>query len=223
MNTSSTYVIDQEKVKQETFTKDGISAVQLEKNIREKYPNIPKIILIESCQDSLLKQDAGINAAFNPSADAILLDRKNISQESSHALTWSILHEAGHAQQPRNISTINIVVGVTQLFSLYFWGIHKSKPYKNIFTKISSKVIAAIAIGGLVNCTLMRAEERRADNWANAHADQETLQGGIETLEAVKQIAQQKSQTTWDPTHPSIDSRIAKIKKTLKNRFGVDA
>ena len=97
--------------------------------------------------------------------------------------------------------------------------------------------MATLALGSFFRIAGFRAEERRADNFANKHADEQTLKGGIETFEGHKNIIN----TVWNVTgaskimskkvfenlvdlkHPTVDSRIAKMKKALKTRFGVEA
>lgn len=235
--TRITYRLDQEAVKKSTLFKDGVSFTEMEQSVRKKHSNIPSILLVDTMVDGLFGQDTGMDAAFIPQDKMIWASRATASTHNSKAFEWAMLHETGHAQQPNNMPAIQGAVGITQLLTGYYWGMHKAKPYKNLLTKLGSKTFAAMLAGSVVGSTLMKAEERRADNWANSVADKQALLGGIEYFDCFRS----KLQDQWSgykigsivpfsvgkylmsPLHPNVDSRIAKIKTALKARFGVEA
>lgn len=227
------YPLDQVKAKKEALMSDGVSVVELEQHMKQKYPNITNVLLVNKFLSSLNEVDLEMDAAYGN--DQILLSSQNMHKLTSRAYEWDILHEAGHAQQPYNIFAIQGAVGITQLLTGYYWGMHKKGSYKNRLTKLGSKTFAAILAGSIVNCALMQAEERRADNWANSVADKKALLGGIEYFNFFKLKAQNKwseykissiipfsvAKHMLDPIHPSIESRIAKINKVKKERFSL--
>jgi hypothetical protein len=168
---------------------------------------------------------------FNP---RIIVDPNFISELSAPEMEWAILHEKGHLTKPAIPDLIETQLSTVQAYVLAFWGAHKSKPYKNVFTKYPSKAIAFLALPALFKVAAYRSEEKRADRWANAHADEQALKGGISIFENWIKPKHQEickdlnlplsvGQHLIDPIHPSSDSRIAKIKTALKARFGVDA
>ncbi|MFA5999184.1 MAG: M48 family metalloprotease [Candidatus Babeliales bacterium] len=233
----TTYPLDQEGAKKETLFKDGVSFAQMEESARKKYPNIPSILLTDAMLCPLTGADIGTDAAYVADTQSIWASRTTADRLNSRAFEWVMLHETGHAQMPYAVHSIMGVAAAVYLSTGYYWGAHKAMPYKNRITKYGSKYLAAWAAGTIVNHTLMKVEERRADNWANKTADAQALQGGIEYFETFKI----KQQEEWakiklssvvpfsvakyfiDPIHPSIDSRVVKCKTALKNRFGINA
>lgn len=168
---------------------------------------------------------------FNP---AIIVSPSQISKITAPQMEWAILHEAGHLTKPGAYDYIPAFQQALQAYVLAFWGAHKSKPYKNIISKSCSKTLAALMASLLFNSLAIRAEEKRADRWANNHADEQALRGGISFFEDFAKPLRQNmcaqmglpyisGQALIDPSHPSDDSRISKMKKALKTRFGVDA
>ncbi|MCX5924315.1 MAG: hypothetical protein NTZ68_02740 [Candidatus Dependentiae bacterium] len=231
------YPLDQQGAKKETLFKDGVSFAQMEETARKNCPQIPDILLTDAMLCPLTGIDTGSDAAYLPSTQSIWASRTTADRHSSKAFEWAMLHETGHAQMPYAVNSIHGAVVATNLATAYYWGAHKAKPYKNRVTKYGSKYLAMTAAGAIVNSTLMKIEERRADNWANKTADAQALQGGIEYFEASK-IKQQEEWSKYklssvvpfgvakyllDPIHPSLDSRIAKCKTVLKNRFSINA
>lgn len=229
------YYLNQQEIKKEILTKDGISFTELEQNMRRNYCDIPEMLMIMSVEDPLT--GAELDVDFFYTDKKILICPKNLHTLTSKSIEWAILHETGHSKQPYNISAILGVATITQLLTAYYWGMHKAKPYKNRLTKLGSKVLPALLVGSVVHCGLMNAEERRADNWANMQGDKEALLGGIEYFDHFQQkmqdILSENTMTSvilfniekylMDPLHPTIDSRILKIKETLKTRFGYEA
>ncbi|OGB86494.1 hypothetical protein A3J41_01215 [candidate division TM6 bacterium RIFCSPHIGHO2_12_FULL_38_8] len=237
MQVIPTFPIDQEAAKQEAFFKDGNSFAQAEANFRKKYShlNIPSILLVDPIKHPLTGLDMGMDVAYHPNLHKILSESRKVSQTDEKAFEWLMLHETGHAQYPKIVPSIRYGALGLEGLTAYFWGIHKSKPYKNILTKVGSKFLGTIAVGMLLSTNLCKAEERRADNFANKHADAQALQGGIKWLsdrEKINKIILPIvlpgvpdciRQFLNDPLHPSFDSRIAKCQKALKSRFGIDA
>ncbi|MCX5923688.1 MAG: M48 family metalloprotease [Candidatus Dependentiae bacterium] len=228
------YDIDQESAKNQTFFTDGISVAQVEQSLRDKHGlAIPeKFLFINNIYD-ILGNKMYMGAAYSAGHHSILLERDMVNRSNSRAATWLLSHETGHAQMPNVTSTI---IPRTQLAiniaTAYFWGAHKAKPYKHFSTKVYSKFMASALAGLVFNSASMRLEERRADNWANKNSDEKTLQGGIEFLQDAKALQQKHwskgepfsplgfsiAQQFMDLTHPSCDSRIAKIQKELDKR-----
>ncbi len=221
--------------KSQAVTQDGIRFDHLEKEFRAQYShlNIPKITMI----DDLVAKYRLSFAGYSWTNHELFVDKKAMGELPASSWKWLMLHETGHAQIPYAIPTIQGAVTTVQLLTPYFWGMHKKVPYRNIITKIGSKGIATLALSTLVNVNGMRIEERRADNFANKHADEQMLKGGIVSLEnfqkqyeniwKLSDASQSMSLKTFlnltDLLHPTPDSRIAKMKKALKNRFGVEA
>jgi hypothetical protein len=149
-------------------------------------------------------------------------------------LEWGLLHEAGHGQIPYMCEGILHATKALQVMTPFIWGIHKKAPYKNIITTIGSKALATLTLPLAFLCTALNLEERRADNFVNRYANKEALLGGIEFFnkaeklqkecmpDPLKKLPFSITQYIVDPIHPSIDSRIAKIKATLKTRFNVE-
>lgn len=228
------YNLDQEEAKTQTFFTDGISVAQIEQSLRDKHGlAIPeKFLLINNIYD-VLGNKVYFGAGYVAANHSILLEKDMVNRSNSHAATWLLSHETGHAQMPNMVSTI---IPRTQLainiLTAYYWGAHRAKPYKYFATKAGSKFMASALAGLIFNSASMRLEERRADNWANKNSDEKTLQGGIEFLQDCKAL-QQKAWSQGEPfsplgfsigqqfmdlTHPSCDSRIAKIQKELDKR-----
>jgi hypothetical protein len=221
--------------KSQAFTQDGVRFDRLEEEFRAKYShlNIPEITMV----DDLVAQYGWSSAGYVWKNHELLVDKKTMGELPASSWQWLMLHETGHAQMPYVVPAIHGTVTATQLLTPYFWGMHKKVPYKNIVTKLGSKAIATLVISTFVNVNAFRTEERRADNFANKHADKDVLHGGKKWCEGYESLiaqawngsgaSQSMSQKTFanliDPIHPTVDSRIAKIQKALKNRFGVEA
>lgn len=159
---------------------------------------------------------------------------------------WALLHENGHGTMPGNSSIV--ASGVFPVVASYvgaFWGIHKKKPYRNCITRCVGKTAAMVTLPIVACCAAMRLEERRADNFANKHADKKALLGGIESFERYKKVrddmvskVQNTDQSDFsklirtafirnipeflnDPIHPHFEGRIEKIKATLRARYDI--
>ncbi len=164
-------------------------------------------------------------------ASTLFLKALNLTEPE---LEWGLLHEAGHGQKPYIVEGILNITKALPIITPFIWGFHKKAPYKNIITKIGSKALATLAIPTAFFCTALRLEERRADNFANKHANKEALLGGLEFFNKaeklqkvfmpnyLKKLPYSMTQYILDPIHPSIGSRVAKIKTALKTRFNVE-
>lgn len=222
------YQYDQESIKRSSALKNGKSFIAFEREMRDKYANLPSILLADEL--SLC------NIVYVPSLHAILIDKNRLNTLEANEIMWLILHESGHAQRPEMIPSIQRGVIATRGLSLYFWGMHKKKPYRNILTKAGSKIAAMYLIGNVVEKILMQHEERRADVCANRIADADTLRGGLAYLTKEKQRYKNDFERVTgmsasnvviaegvDPFHPSPDERIHNIQQALKDRFNIDA
>jgi hypothetical protein len=225
--------LDQQFLKSVYSIEDGRSFQQFEDEFRNKYSklNIPEIKLL----------DGRFGLSYHIYDHFIALFRPYINGSDCDAskMEWCLLHEVGHSQKPNFSKSINLGAIFSGILMPFLWGKHKTKPYKNIVTKISSKTLAGISASVIFFCAARKLEERRADNFANQHADEKALVRGLEYFESIKKsenVAFEKIKTysfflgmalapfKWgDPIHPTINSRIAKIKTALKTRFGVDA
>jgi|GEM_PF-1361936 len=221
------YQHDQLTVKKDCYNPDGQSFEDFERIMREKHPGIPPIILVDELND---------DAAYIPGTHSLMVNRNAFQSRNTNEVRWFMLHENGHAQRPEVIPCILSGVTVVQALSLYYWGLHRNKSYKNILTKLCSKMAATLTISYVVNTTLMKAEERRADAWANGHADADTLRAGYERFQDVKKqratifpeycglkVPSAFIDQALDPLHPSVDFRMRNIKQALKDRFNIDA
>lgn len=232
------YYENQGNIKYRVYTRDGIGFSSLENSIRRKYKdlNIPPIIVAESLTLVLTNEPLEIGCCYFCGVNYIVLQKDTIYNFTAKECEWMILHEAGHAQKQFQNNAIGTALVAIPLLVAYYWGAHRTKPYKNIATKLLSKACAATIAGILVGSELIKAEEKRADSWANEHGDEEALLGGINALNRCKGIIQDKLAHTenvailnkipfsilewiYCPYHPSVDSRIAKIKRALKKRF----
>lgn len=237
------YYEDQGRIKNNALTRDNVYFSTLENRIRKKYKdlNIPEIIIAESMNVVLTGKPLEVGACYFCSVNYIVLRKDTVRDLTSAQCEWIIMHEAGHAQrQVENNLTAAAICGIP-LLVFYYWGVHKTEPYENIATKLLSKFIAALIAGIIVGSELLKAEEKKADSWANEHSDKEALLGGIGALNYAKEIIKKElSSDKGDsailseipfcvaewlccPYHPSVDSRITKIKDALKTRFGIDA
>ncbi len=178
------------------------------------------------------------SALFKPT---IKISPNDIYKASDEVIKWTLLHEMGHATKPFNTQVCEYAPMALLWNVGLLWGLHKSKAYKNKVTCILSKCVASFLVGNAAKVGLYHAEERRADNFANKHATLDELRGGVNFFENVvmmqKRIVSTNNKATFggdyvpyaigkyiiDPIHPSADSRIAKINKVMKERFGVDA
>jgi hypothetical protein len=225
--------LDQESAKAQTFFTDGISVAQIEQSLRDKHGlAMPEKFLLVNNTFDLLGNKKYFGAAYIPADHSLFLERDMVNRSNSHAATWLLSHETGHAQMPNVVPNIARTQLAINIATGYFWGAHKAKPYKNFATKAYSKFMASALTGLIFNCASMRLEERRADNFANKHSDEKTLQGGIEFLQDCKAMQEnfwsegkpfsplgfRIGQQFMDLTHPSCDSRIAKIQKELDKR-----
>ncbi len=249
--------LDQEKAKKELFFTDGVSFDQVEQNLRKKHPHTPEIVLVtkylgvdEICNTIPAGYYAAMNAPIHTitqdqhNADKFLLKETTLPHAiyandkfkhlDSHAATWVLTHEIGHAKYPYII--LSIIGGVIPIsFSAaYLWKkvINSQKPYKNRFTKFSSKLLAAQLISNTYTFVAYNLEERRADNYANKHSNKEEITGGIDYFKATKKELEEYWKTyrlskfipfflgqyIIDPTHPSLDSRIRKLTKAANSK-----
>jgi len=236
----ATYYEDQGRVKSQTRTSDYVYFSTLENRIRNKYKdlNIPQIIVAQSVDLVLTGEHLDPGCCYFCEVNYIVLRGDTISNLSSVEVEWIILHEAGHAQKQVENKVIGGLLLAVPLIVAYYWGMHKTEPYKNSVSKLLSKAFAGMTAGIIVGSELIKAEERRADSWANEHADKTALLGGIDALKYCKGVIEDKLSRKdsallskipfcileWlcCPYHPSIDSRITKIKKSLKKRFEID-
>ncbi|MCX5923600.1 MAG: hypothetical protein NTU89_03470, partial [Candidatus Dependentiae bacterium] len=144
------YHIDQESAKNQTFFTDGISVAQVEESLRDKSGlAIPeKMLLVNNAFDPFGNK-IYVGALYNPADHSLLLERDMVNRSNSHAAAWLLSHETGHAQMPSVLPNILKAQGATNILTLYFWGAHRAKPYKNFATKAYSKLMAS-ALTGLV-------------------------------------------------------------------------
>lgn len=233
------YDLDQERAKNETLFVDGTSVATMEADFRARHPQAPDLLLTNQAILMSTSQDLGEFVAHcvlggKPTST---ITKSAVQNSSVAAMNWAWLHEMGHAQMPYNTQSIQCFVAFVNCATLYYWGAHRAVPYvyKNRFTKIGSKALASVTAGAMCNVLLMRAEERRADNWANAHANKEELVGGVEYLSNFKEhlraiheadkfkLPFSVAQHVMDPIHPAVESRLQKIRTALMERFGVEA
>ncbi len=167
-----------------------------------------------------------------------LLIPQKVTEWNYDVARFMLTHEIGHSQFPNLLPALNVSTGLAFYSIAYYWKkIMGSAPYKNRFTKYGSKFIAASILSNLAKFGLYQLEERRADNFAIKHSDASMLQGAIQEFQEVKKTLQKEYSTStlskvlpfsigWklkDPLHPSLDSRIAKIKTALKTKFNLEA
>lgn len=237
------YYEDQGRIKYNSRTQDNVYFSTLENRIRSKYKdlNIPEIIIAESINLVLTGKPLEVGACYFCSVNYIVLRKDTVRDLTAAQCEWIIMHEAGHAQRQVENSLVATAICGIPLLVFYYWGIHKTEPYANFVTKLLSKSTAALIAGIIIGSELLKAEEKKADSWANEHADKEALLGGIGALNYAQEIIKKElSRDKGDsailsqipfcvaewlccPYHPSIDSRIGKIKDALKIRFGIDA
>lgn len=211
------YAENQEAAKRDMIFKDGTSLEQLEATLKQQYPNMPNFIVANKY--TVLNVECPLNLIeFDKKNNRIIIGQ-DCNQCDFHATNWRMLHVLGKTQEPYAtayfIQTFQLAV---RLLTFYYWGIHRTKAYKNIATKIYSKFSASSLAGGSTMMLADNLKTRRADNWANAHSNIETLNGGIESMTDLKKMLQKTSipfilEKAMAPTSPSLDSRIAKMEK----------
>lgn len=151
----------------------------------------------------------------------ICVTKEFVTTESHQAVEWAILHEDGHAQRPFMLEAIEISTVLVALLGMHYCNSSR------IVNFMKGSMLAAV-----FRMLAMQLEERRADDWANEYASEEALKGAVEYFQNCRKKCKEKYdkldfkyipfgmfQYTQDFDHPSLDSRIAKIKKVLKDRF----
>ena len=193
---------NQEQAKKDLIFTDGVSFAQVEKDIKEKHPHIPDVLLVDCYLDqksindlpnkipapfyfpkgtnvtatiAVLNQD-GSSKLENKTFENPILANSEFKQLDSHGAKWLLTHETGHAKYPNLIPTIRIISLPVFLSTTYAWKkIINSKPYKNRVTKYSSKLFAGLCASNSYVQTAIKLEERRADNYANQHTDKRAI------------------------------------------------
>ncbi|MBP6892552.1 M48 family metalloprotease [Candidatus Babeliales bacterium] len=207
----------------------------------EEFEN--KIINPVYCSNYFPFQGVDLNSAtgsfeLKEKSGHYFLIPEKITESNYDTARFLLTHEIGHSQFPNLLPAVNTSIGLTFYPIAYYWKkTMGSAPYRNRFTKYGSKIIAANILSTLAKFCCYQLEERRADNFAIKHSDASMLQGALEGLqEDKKQLQKEYSKTViskvlpfrigWnlkDPLHPSLDSRIAKVKAALKTKFNIEA
>lgn len=157
---------------------------------------------------------------------------------------FKLLHEMGHydlSQKGFTFLNKQRLIISSALLNMYTWGIHRSKPYKNIFTKLCSKSIATGTLACAINIAWERFHENYADNYACKQVlDVKSIQKAAQEMEdrtqqgksALEQLFKQNKIPLElikpfvgivgflnDPYHPSDPSRLKKFQATIATRF----
>lgn len=145
------------------------------------------------------------------------------------------LHECGHhalsKYLPCDIDEDLQLAATVGTFGL--WGKHKKIPYKNKFTKITSKTIASLIVSYAAKVIYNQIHERYADSFACRNAiDKACLEEGLKILKTKQEydekILNEKKIPSYlrflynfynDPYHPSDSTRIKQINDAIQKRF----
>ena len=120
-----------------------------------------------------------------------------IPNKDSASWTWCLLHEAGHAQKPDASFTVRKNISHTAFMSALFasniWVYNKTVSKTSNLVKHPKSIAILLSFVFLSDCAskiffseMSKAEERRADAFANANANKEALLGGIQSFELNK-------------------------------------
>ena len=179
----------EEGVKHNALLTDGRTFLDFEHQLRLKYShiNIPNIILSDNPVIIGYTNKASRelpNVVKYEAKDTIVISPDYLTYTDPKLLELIILHEAGH-HDSHKIHYTESWNNYSWLGFAYVWGIHKTKPYRNIATKLASKTIAGILVTTMCHLAFMRFyEEPYADTFACKHASEETLKHA--TLENIQ-------------------------------------
>ena len=146
-----------------------------------------------------------------------------------------LLHEIGHSTFRTAVPLITISAEITSCL-LVFLVVKDIKSFKKEYLECIFKLGQIDIVIKFLKSYLFILEERRADDFAINNSGLMTLQGGLKYFQNIKAALEKEYadysiskvfsfNIGWrliDSSHPTIDSRIEKIKKALKDRFGVD-
>ncbi|MBP9764924.1 M48 family metalloprotease [Candidatus Babeliales bacterium] len=245
------YVFDEKAAKENIVFSNGKNLKTLEAELQSKYQGTPifRVVKDYGCFTDGMQHKV-LNPAYSwldysqqdfeeqkSRKTGVVLMPEMINQMSYDSANFITSHELGHSQLPYAIPVISALANISYWPIAYYWKKRfGAGPYRNRLTKHTSKLLAAYGITTFASGVAVNLEERRADNFAIKHSDAKALKGGIEYLKTSKNSLQNEYQKHavsrflpfsigWkylDPTHPSLDSRIAKIERALHKRFAKD-
>lgn len=158
---------------------------------------------------------------FFKKSDAVIFIYPGFYEKNKASCMWIIKHEIAHIKNNDNFKA-NLFAAISSLLTAIFASLH---------TSIISTTLIAIIVGGVARVIASLYCEKKADNFAISNSTIDELKSIKHFLENLRRIQKGSRRTCWrkvkfsskgenrfDFRHPTLSSRILKIKQALEQK-----